>query len=147
MSPDIYEVELIGSGSLSVMAKPVSGDWIEEEFTSISKHGIDRIISLLEEEEALSVGLGEEAVLTQKNGMEFISYPIQDRGVPESAQQFGEFTKRQYHETAGGLNTVVHCRAGIGRTGIVAAGILLHCGFEPDDAFAHISKKEGCLGT
>jgi hypothetical protein len=37
MIPDIYKVELIGSGSLSVMAKPVSGEWIEDEFPSIPK--------------------------------------------------------------------------------------------------------------
>jgi len=51
--------------------------------------------------------------------------------------------KRRYNEAAGGLNTVIHCRAGIGRTGIVAAGVLLHCGFEPMKAFEHISRKRG----
>jgi len=41
MKPDIYQVELIGSGSLSVMAKPVSGEWIEDEFIGIREWGID----------------------------------------------------------------------------------------------------------
>ena len=58
-------------------------------------------------------------------------------------EQFSHFTKRLYHEAAGGLNTVVHCRAGIGRTGIVAVGVLFHCGFEPIEAFEHISNKRG----
>jgi protein-tyrosine phosphatase len=58
-------------------------------------------------------------------------------------QDYLDFTKRLYHEAAGGLNTVVHCRAGIGRTGIIAAGVLLHCGFEPQEAIEHISKLQG----
>ena len=52
-------------------------------------------------------------------------------------------TKRLYHHAAGGEHIVIHCRAGIGRTGMVAAGVLLHCGFEPDEALEHISLKRG----
>jgi len=37
MIPRIYEVENIGSGFLAVMAKPVSGEWIEEEFPKFVK--------------------------------------------------------------------------------------------------------------
>ncbi len=143
MSPDIYKIELIGSGSLSVMAKPVSGEWIEDEFSRIAEWGIDRIVSLLENREAIEVGLGDEAKITQKYGMDFINYPIPDRGLPKSIQDYLEFTRQLYHEAAGGLNTVVHCRAGIGRTGIIAAGVLLHCGYEPQEAFMHISKNRG----
>lgn len=145
MSAEIYQVELIGSGSLSVMAKPISGDWIEDEFTSIAEYGINRIVSLLEHHEALEVGLGEEKTLAEKCGMEYLSFPIPDRGLPISITEFSIFTKRLYHEAAGGLNTVIHCRAGIGRTGIVAAGVLLHCGFEPIEAFQRISTKRGVI--
>lgn len=141
MNPAIYQVELIGSGSLSVMAKPVSGEWIEDEFSGIANWGINRIVSLLEEHEAIEVGLGRERQLTEKYKMEFVSYPIPDRGLPHSVSEYLDFTQRIYHETAGGLHTVVHCRAGIGRTGLIAAGVLLHCGFEPKEAFELISKK------
>ena len=48
MSSEIYQVEIIGSGCLSVIAKPVSGVWIEDEFASIAAYGINRIVSLLE---------------------------------------------------------------------------------------------------
>ncbi len=46
-------------------------------------------------------------------------------------------------DAANGLNTVIHCRADIGRTGVVAAGVLLHCGFEPQESIEHISKCRG----
>ena len=143
MKPQIYEVEKIGSGSLSVMAKPVSGEWIEDEFRGISEHGIDRIVSLLEVHEARELGLEREQALSEKNNIEFVSYPIKDRGLPRSIQEYLDFTKQLYHDAAGGANTVVHCRAGIGRTGMVAAGILLYCAYEPIEALKYVSGKRG----
>ncbi len=143
MTPDIYHIELIGSGSLSVMAKPVSGEWIDDEFSGIAQTGIDLIVSLLEIEESYEVGLDKEQVITEKYGMKFISYPIPDRGLPSSISNYLNFTKDLYHTAAGGAKIFVHCRAGIGRTGVIAAGVLLHCGFEPKEAFELISEKRG----
>ena len=48
-----------------------------------------------------------------------------------------------YETTGRGINTVIHCRAGIGRTSLVTAGVLLQAGFEPDEAFEHIGKARG----
>ena len=148
MSPDIYQVELFGSGSLSVMAKPVSGEWIEDEFSRIKRYGTDRIVSLLivsllEDHEAHEIGLGEESAVAMRYKMEFVLFPIPDRGLPSSMEEYLKFTKRLYHDASEGLNTLIHCRAGIGRTGIVAAGELMHCGFKPLEAFKHISRRRG----
>lgn len=143
MGPDIYQIELIGNGSLSVMAKPVAGEWIDDEFSGIARWGINRVVSLLERREAFEVGLGSEQAFVEKHGMEFISFPIRDRGLPVSVKEYLRLTKFLYQEAADGLDTVVHCRAGIGRTGIIAAGVLLHCGFEPIEAIDHISEKRG----
>jgi len=143
MKPDIYQIEMIGSGVLAVMAKPVSGEWIEEEFLGIANEGIQHIVSLLEMHEAYEVGLQREKELSEINGMKYTSYQMQDRSVPKSVDIFSDFTKKLHHEIAGGENTVIHCRAGIGRTGLVAAGILLHCGFTPEAAFEHVSEKKG----
>ncbi len=145
MKPDIYEVELIGSGFLAVMAKPVAGEWIEDEFRGIANLGIMQIVSLLESSEEYEVGLTDEKKLSEKYGMEFVSFPLPDRGLPRSLGEYSKFTKNLYHQIAGGKNTVIHCRAGIGRTGVVAAGVLLHCGFEPEEAFEQISEKRGVV--
>lgn len=143
MGPTIYEIERIGSGFLAVMAKPVVGEWVDEEFAGISANGIRQIASLLEQSEAFEVGLDNEKELCERHGMHFVGYPIPDRGLPRSVAEFASFTKNLYHEIAAGESTVVHCRAGIGRTGLVAAGILLHAAFEPQEAFLHLSKIRG----
>ena len=145
MKPDIYKVEQIENGVLAVMAKPVSGEWIDDEFLGIANAGINTIVSLLEPNEADEVGLVNEKILSENNGMKFISFPIKDRGLPRSVKEFGDFTKNLYDQISMGENTVIHCRAGIGRTGMVAAGILLHCGFNPEQAFKYVSLKRGVL--
>ncbi len=143
MGPTFYEIELIGSGFLAVMAKPVAGEWIDEEFAGLHKAGLRQVVSLLEEHEAYELGLSEERALCERHDLNFISYPIPDRGLPPSISSFASLTKSIYHDSAGGRSTVIHCRAGIGRTGLVAAGVLLHAAFDVNDAFRHLSRRRG----
>jgi protein-tyrosine phosphatase len=143
MRPRLDEVELIGSGFLAVMAKPVAGEWIDEEFSGLAAAGIGKVVSLLESAEQYEVGLVDEDAYCRKHNMEFVSYAIPDRGLPSSITGFAKFTLGLYGEISGGKSTVVHCRAGIGRAAVVASGVLLHAGFTPKDAFAQISKVRG----
>ncbi|MFK7858773.1 MAG: dual specificity protein phosphatase family protein [Granulosicoccus sp.] len=75
--------------------------------------------------------------------MSFLSNPIVDRGLPSLTPEFSRFIRQLYTDMFNGVNTVVHCHGGIGRSGTVAAAILLHCGFTAEQAFAHITKKRG----
>lgn len=143
MKPDVYKVRKIGNGFLAAMAKPVPGEFIEEEFAGIANEGVNQIVSLLEKHEEYTVGLREEEALTTKNSMRFVSYPIPDMSLPGSVGSFSRFTYEIYQQISEGINTVVHCRAGIGRTGMVTAGILLHDGMAPEEAFELISEKRG----
>lgn len=143
IKPNLHVVEQIGSGLVAVMARPAPGEWLKDEMAAIASCGIDRVVSLLEPDEAEQIGLAEEAYHCKEVGMEFLSYPIADRGLPSSLSKFSAFTNMLYETIGQGIHTVVHCRAGIGRTGIVTAGVLLQAGFEPDEAFEHISKARG----
>lgn len=139
--PTTYLIQTIGAGSLSVMARPVPGEWIDDEFAGIARLGISHIVSLLEDQEAIEIGLEEEPQLAEKHGMQFTSFPIADRCLPESAATFADFTRTLYRGILMGSHTVVHCRAGIGRAGMTAAGILLQHGLKTSEAFELISKQ------
>jgi protein-tyrosine phosphatase len=142
MLPTIYKVFEIGKGTLSVMAKPVSGEWIEDEFSGLRKLGVGKVISLLERDEEIEVGLQAEIELCHKNDLDFCSFPIPDRGLPqtEAAKVLIEAT---LHEIQSGMHVVIHCRAGIGRTGIIAGAILVVSGMEAKQALALISTARG----
>ena len=137
----VYKIADIGSGSLHVMPKPGSGTALDDEMAKLKSIGMDRVVSLLEAQEASKLGLDQEQALVVKHNMEFVSFPITDMALPDSVQGFLGFTKQLYDDCYSGLNTVVHCRAGIGRSGMVAAGVLMHDGFEPLDALELISTK------
>jgi protein-tyrosine phosphatase len=75
--------------------------------------------------------------------MEFISFPIPDMGLPASVLDFASLTKALFAQVNAGSNTLVHCRAGIGRSGLLSAGVLLHAGMDPEEAFTYVSRMRG----
>ncbi|HBL43909.1 MAG TPA: protein tyrosine phosphatase, partial [Planctomycetaceae bacterium] len=84
--PTIYPIQTIGGGSLSVMARPVAGEWIDDEFAGIARLGISHIVSLLEAQESIEIGLEDEPRLAEQHGMLFTSFPVADRCLPASVE-------------------------------------------------------------
>ena len=141
--PVLYRVEPIGSGFLAIMARPRVNDSARNEFAAFADAGIRRIVSLLEIHEEYVLGLEKEAEYCLGANIAFDSFPIPDSGVPSSPHALQELSKDTYLRCAGGESTAIHCHAGIGRSSLVAAAVLLHCGFDVDKAFAQIQKARG----
>ena len=74
-----------------------------------------------------------------------MSFPIVDRGVPDSVTLAAELIYYIHQAVSGGKNTVIHCRAGIGRSSLIAAGVLLRENFSPFQAFTLITQKRRVL--
>ena len=142
MYPRIYQVQKISNGILSIMAKPVAGEWIEEEFCNLKKLGIDKIVSLLEKNEEIEVGLNKEYDLCLKNNLEFENFPIPDRGIPK-IEMAKQLTNKLHKEIIYGKHVVIHCRAGIGISGIIVAAILKEAGSATQDAIKIVSEARG----
>jgi protein-tyrosine phosphatase len=81
--------------------------------------------------------------VAEELGLAFLSFPIADRGVPSAAHEFHRFSARLADDVRAGRGVAVHCRAGIGRSGIAAAAVLVSLGHEPRDVFAMVSKARG----
>ncbi|WP_129649181.1 protein-tyrosine phosphatase family protein [Peristeroidobacter agariperforans] len=143
MQPTLYEVERIGTGRLAVMGRPRAGDWASDEFAGLARLGVTDIVSLLEPSEAHELDLAEEPAYCAAAGIRFYSFPIKDRGVPTSSEDLARLACRLYHSCAAGRFAAVHCRAGIGRSGLVGAAVLIHGGFTVRDALSAISKARG----
>ena len=143
MVPQIYTVLTKGSGFLAVMARPRSGEWLREELHGLGQVGVATLASLLEPQEATELELSSEASVAQELGLRFLNFPIADRGVPSHAPEFHRFAAELAEDVRGGRGVAVHCRAGIGRSGITAAAVLVSLGLEPRDAFPMVSKARG----
>jgi protein-tyrosine phosphatase len=124
------------------MAKPVGGEWIEDEFSGIAKVGITDLVSLLERHEIRELGLTDAPALCESNGISFTSFPIADRGLPAAPGVFA-LVREIGRRIGDGAHTVIHCRAGIGRTGLLAAAVLVRHGHTPEAAFKLVSAARG----
>ena len=94
----------------------------------------DILISLLEKKEFESLhieGLKENA---RKVGMQSIWYPIKNGKAPSSLTTFDHTVRCIVRQLNLGKAIIIHCKKGIGRSGLFAACCLLHYGLIPEDA-------------
>ncbi len=143
MSTKLHWVEGPWPGKLALAARPRGGDWLADEVAAWRKTGIDVVVSLLTTEEERDLDLVCEAGLAKAHGMKFMSFPIPDREVPNSQTEMAAVLERIDAELAAGKNVVVHCRQGIGRTGLVGACLFITKGMSPEKAMQSLSAARG----
>jgi protein-tyrosine phosphatase len=140
MLSDVYWIKDVTGPPLGIMARPRSGDWLEDEISHWAREGVELVVSLLESEEVDELGLGNEAALCRENAIGFMSFPIVDRGLPGDEAAFRSLIT----ELAGTQKAIaIHCRAGIGRSSLAAAALLIARGTSADDALAAIERARG----
>jgi protein-tyrosine phosphatase len=143
MTPDLFRIPGPWRGRLAVVARPRGGDWLEDEASGWRRAGIDVIVSLLEDDEAAQLDLHDEAKAAEANGIRFISFPIPDRGVPASVSEAVSLIAAISDALETGKNVAVHCRQGLGRSGLIAAGVLAGSGLNPERAIEVVSSARG----
>ena len=139
----MYKIGSIGAGYLAIMGRPYIEHDQPASLRNVARLGITQIVSLLPPREVRSLGLDAARQEARVQGMAFVSYPIADMGTPASVEEFARLTRRVFRQVESGISTLVHCRAGVGRSGLFAAGVLLHAGVDAEQAFAHVSKMRG----
>ena len=110
----------------------------------LRRAGLDVMVSALTPVEAEELGLLEEGHCCQSNGMEFLSFPIEDRSVPPSLSQFDGLLNSVTDYLRNGKAVGVHCRTGIGRSSVIVASTLIRNGLSVDAAFAAIQEARAC---
>ena len=130
----------IGEKLLGTMARPRGDDWLEDEIKGLSQRNISCLVSLLETTEADHLGLEKEKEYCKKWNVEFIQFSIPDVTTPKNEDEFITLAHRLAEKVRKKEKVVMHCRAGIGRSSILAATIMLKLGIEADQVFEIISK-------
>ncbi len=143
MTPELFWVPGPWRGKLAVVARPRGGDWLDDEGSGWHRAGIDVVVSLLEEEEAADLDLAHEGEVAESNGVHFVSFPIPDRGVPASTPDALALLRDIAGALEEGKTVAVHCRQSIGRSGLIAAGVLLTSGIGVDNAIEVVSAARG----
>jgi protein-tyrosine phosphatase len=111
---------------------------------AIRSEGVDVVVSMLTKDESEDLGLAEEEQMCVNSGMMFMNFPIEDRSVPRSTPE----ARQLIQELAGHLQEErsigIHCRAGIGRSALMVASVLVISGISVGKAFELVKSARGC---
>jgi len=143
MNTKLYWIEGPWRGRLAVSPRPRGGDWLEDEIRAWSRSGISVVVSLLTSDEMKDLDLTDEAERCRVSNISFISLPIEDLGVPASREDALNVVTAIERLLVEGHNVVIHCRGGIGRSGLLGASLLVASGIEPEAALQRVSAARG----
>jgi protein-tyrosine phosphatase len=145
MPTKLYWLDEAWPGRIALSARPRGGDWLAEEVSHWKRSGIGIVVSLLEPQEEQDLDLREEATEVRRKGMNFVSLPIPDRQVPKTEAELANALEKVEHSLSGGTNVLIHCRQGVGRTGLVASCLLVKKGISPGAAVEKITAARGIV--
>jgi protein-tyrosine phosphatase len=94
----------------------------------------DVLITLIEKHEFSFLHIDNLFRELDSLGIKHIWFPIKDESVPDSLDIFMPLVKQIIHLTSLGNTVIIHCRAGLGRTGMVVACCLVALGYAPKRA-------------
>jgi protein-tyrosine phosphatase len=143
MRSEIFWIELPPPGRLAIAARPRSGDWLEDEIAARASDDVNAVVSLLEPHEVVELALDDEPTLCRDRGLEFLSLPMPDRGVPHSVAGVLPLIENIDAKMSHDGSVLIHCRAGIRRSALFAACVLAARGLTSNDAFERIAKARG----
>jgi len=93
--------------------------------------GASVLVSLLGDSELAELGIADLAWVAHTRGIRTWQLPVVDGGVPEDTDRVVQLVRGTVAVLGAGENVVVHCRGGLGRSGLFAACCLVALGHAP----------------
>ncbi|SRR5581483_329908 len=144
MRATIFPITAAAPIRIAIVARPRGNDWLCDEIRALSQEGIEVLVSMLTNEEAHELGLSSESLKCETAGISFLNLAVPDRSVPLDKDVFLNGVEQLEELARQGRYLAVHCRAGIGRSSMLAASILVRLGWEASQAFDAIESARGC---
>ena len=95
----------------------------------------DLLVTLLQAKELAELQIPDLFTQVQTYGMQTRWFPIHDFGTPDSMPELQQLVEQILADLTVGQTVVIHCKAGLGRTGLVTASCLVALGHSPETAF------------
>jgi protein-tyrosine phosphatase len=114
------------------------------------EYGVGVLVSLMEHDEYSDLEIPDLTQKAEEQGMEVLYLPIPDYGVPNASEDddFRPFVEDIANRIEEGETVVVHCRGGLGRSGLVAASVLVALGHSAEEAIDTVrGTRQGAVET
>ncbi len=143
-------LDVPAGGILILSAHPAHFGAVDDALLAYRAAGAKLLISLLPHHELRTLGLQSVQHCCAQAGLEWAHCPIDDFSPP------GPLFEQHWHGTASRVHSLLdncegvalHCRAGLGRTGTVAARVLIERGLCAADAIQLVrQKRPGSIET
>lgn len=135
-----------GSGRIGICACPgghslysnTDAGSLGDDLDSIRGWGASGVITLVEQEEIEILGIGSIGDECRRRGMWWLHMPVRDMCAPDASfdARWTEESTRLRALLHIDESFVIHCWAGLGRAGTVAARLLTDCGVSAQRAVA-----------
>ncbi|HVM84524.1 MAG TPA: phosphatase [Candidatus Binatia bacterium] len=125
---------------------------LEEDLDVIAAFGATRLVTLMEADELRYIGVDPRRLeqAASAHGLAWLHLPIRNLSIPSATWEDGWRTAGALlrQELEGGGRFAMHCYAGLGRTGTVAARLLIENGQDPRSAVAAVRRvRPGSIET
>ena len=141
-----------GGGNLIVSSNPASlaVNGIAQVMTQYTEHGATALLTLTTHEELVALDLQDLPMVCRDAGLQWWHAPIEDMGEPDDAFEhwWGANQGALYGALMNGQSLAIHCWSGYGRSGLVAARILIEQGMMPTKAIDFVRHyRPGAIET
>jgi ADP-ribosyl-[dinitrogen reductase] hydrolase len=111
-----------------------------EDLRAIRDWGATAVVTLIEAHEFRLLGIEDLGAEVERHGMDWVHLPIRDVDVPDDRfERAWRVAGPPLHRRIdAGERILIHCRGGLGRTGLVAALILVEQGAGPREAIGRV---------
>jgi protein-tyrosine phosphatase len=141
--PELFLVEWPMPGRLALMARPAGGETLETEIAALRAAGVDKLVSALTSRDQSKLELENEAALAVAAGISFVAFPIHDFGTPDR-DALVDLAAELADDLRHGRFVTIHCRGGVGRSGLIACAVVIDFGASAEEAIEVVSQARGC---
>lgn len=116
------------SARLDIGARCLSSD-----LAAVKEWGASLIVTLITKPEFKILGVLDFEDKIKETGIDWLHFPIHDGGVPNAGEcnVFERMIETISNEIMSNRKVFIHCRGGLGRSGLVVCQALKRMGFEP----------------